>query len=40
MNDNLIRKDRVDPRGAVFLPIDVRLMACDRLLVYIRRRIR
>jgi len=35
MSDNLIRKDRVDPMGAVLLPIDVRLIPCNRCVVYV-----
>ena len=36
MSDNLIRKDRFDPMGVVLLPIDLRLIACNRRMVYVR----
>ncbi len=35
MSDNLISKDRFDPMGAVLLPIDMRLIACNRCVVYV-----
>ena len=36
MSDNLIQKDRFDPMGTVLVLIDVRLIPCNRCMVFVR----
>ena len=36
MSDNLIQKDCFDPMGTVLVLIDVRLITCNRCMVFVR----